>query len=502
MTSLDPKIWANLPHDIICIVIEWLDVPSQKNWAIVSREFYSTATKRIWQHLRLPGRAIEVYAMRALFDTKALTPNNRTDGIVHFLTHQAHRPSNKRMLNRIRSPNALAYKKRRVAFYPRLTTIIDLKMALPSSYVKTLWITNMEDRCSLDRVEFVLPQLLRCLPQVIDFTFDGLLTQSLLVPIVLVQNMKSLALRSRNYCTRDPHSCPVYDTVDFGVLAILRNLRTLDVGQMKHREAGSLAKAVSCLQLDRLEIVCFGCLLSLGGAWPTIKEHQEAESPLIPFLQTLGEVSEGFPCTLRRIVLIDVFYTQIPCLWYLLATTVQPCKLLKLLGSTIVMPRKAVKALSDLGLRSTGNSIVINDCERLISDQTFRTLYSYRKPSSSQYWRTTLPLPEADEEFPKSICKTLDKIGAETYPSIEFECPNFTFMLMKFSSPNTIIIRPEAPYRSWAEQISEPDEEMSKLIRAFKIMSIIREPIARVRKRSLSGSSLNARSQPKRPRQH
>ena len=46
MTSLNPWVWAKLRHDIICMVIERLDVPSQKNRLLSAKNIILPRLKR------------------------------------------------------------------------------------------------------------------------------------------------------------------------------------------------------------------------------------------------------------------------------------------------------------------------------------------------------------------------------------------------------------------------------------------------------------------------
>ena len=344
-----------------------------------------------------------------------MTPQDRTSGIVHFLTHQAHRPS-PRTLDCLRNPNAP----------PRLTATSDLEAALPSVYVRTLVIENEQNLSSTIKLEFTLPQLLQYLPQVIGLDYDGPLTRTMLDSMLLVNNMKTLVLRSKSHWRGESESGWEDESINFGVLANLRNLRVLTVGQLKRTEAVDLAKAVSRLYIQNLKIICSGWFLQDEG-WAWFKELQIAESPLILFLQTLGRVSDGFPSTLRRMALTDWFCTQTPFLWRLLATSVQPCKSLTFFGIGLVMPKKAIKVLSDLGLPSGDCVIAVRAWERLIIDRIFRTASIYWSPKQPAGWCCTIPLPGAGRIFPKNICGTLDKTIAETYSPNAMKAAAYTF---------------------------------------------------------------------------
>lgn len=87
VTHLNNRLWGKLPHDIIYIIIEHLDISSQKCWACVSQEFYGFLCAKIWHTITIKGSQLDEY-----LNGRRSRTLKATEGLLHNLIHNPYRP--------------------------------------------------------------------------------------------------------------------------------------------------------------------------------------------------------------------------------------------------------------------------------------------------------------------------------------------------------------------------------------------------------------------------
>ena len=50
---MDQFLWGNLPYDLLLIIIELCDKPSQIRWSCTNRFFFLFTSKILWQELTI-----------------------------------------------------------------------------------------------------------------------------------------------------------------------------------------------------------------------------------------------------------------------------------------------------------------------------------------------------------------------------------------------------------------------------------------------------------------
>jgi len=394
MANLDPSIWSGLSTDILLNIISQSDTVSQKQWAHVSRICRSHAYGEIWRTVRISGPSIDNYTSHSVDGQTDAQQRNVWAGVVGLLIHA---PS-------------------RYNAYPDITVPRNDSLPLPSSYVKGLEINNFWHSCQPDALKYCLPSLLEQLPRLERLSYDGVLLPGTLHEMVLVGGLKTLILRINSLAHDMSHGplptgfpTGIWDEpLDFGMLMGLSNLQSLVVGRLSGPEAQTLASVVPALRLTDCHISSTGWVANNGGR-RSIAVSRTSPSPVTTFLDCLS-TKGGFPSTLLRLRLDEMYRTTIFSLFQLVASTIQPCGDLTALKVTFVSDIVTWKILNTMGLRPSPRVIGLQDWQDLLRDEVLNVRTYYR--SLSGELRCTEPLPGPANGPVKSLARTVDDMIA------------------------------------------------------------------------------------------
>ena len=467
--SLDPKIWSRSPDDILFLIIPYLDIRSQKQWAQVSQTFYSYACSRIWRDVRVEVSHFDTYVL--LHEKKEPSTANTSQGIVHFLINNPFRPNTNLVFGGFRGPGE-AQDVMLMQHVQKSIRLPLLEMPLPGSHVRILRIDTSDSVCLKSSLDSVLPVLLQCLPRLYKIFYDGPLAQSTLAAFLHSRSLKTLIIR-RALCFKKPTgdlnsgvASGTDSSLDFRVLRSgQQNLNCLTIGRLKQNEAKALAEIIPSMRLIGLSLDCYGLIRDRGDHINF--ECSDSVSPLLSFIQHLSTTG-GFPSGLIRLRLSDIFHKKIFPLFQLIAKMIQPCSSLEILGVTVTYN---IKVLAKFGLRPCSTRVEVCSWETLARDELLDLVVHYRSPSGEI--RVTGGLSERAKSPIANLARTMDDMAvAQAWESSKMIASSFTFRRNTYLPRDVISLGPCAEKECWCRDTESSDQEVIQLSNAFQTLKI------------------------------
>lgn len=366
--ELEPATWSHFPHDLILNTIEYSDALDLLNWSCVSRAVSIFATSRLWRRLRKSSQDLEAFM-------GSHEPCVNKD-IISFL-------------------------------FDRPSRTFALTFPQSTSYVQELVIEQNGCRDGRKRqtiLDAVLPELLERFPRLVGCHFKGAILKSTYAFILQTDQLTSLAIR---VCSDEPESmvstrrfpsAPVFfDTVsleevtlNFRLLASLKNLKTLRIDALRANEVEGLVESVVSLDLDCLVLDC----------WPhrwvqsfnftrNFGLREPSTSPLVIFFDNLVIPSkQGLPQTLRKLIISDYDSHRTPPLHQKIAKAVARCASLETLRVNFLVEQDQFENSGGKFFCANPNRLAIHSWDKLISEEEtdfeFRYLgYGREKPSTN-----------------------------------------------------------------------------------------------------------------------
>ncbi len=380
MPDLTPQIWSKLPHDILFVIVDCLDLPDWKEWSCVSQAFFPYASARIWRTIRIKARHIETFRCSQEGETEghheALQHN-----ILHRLTHNACRKFPSPVFQGIREDTPMHIYHPKVEYPDEASVGLPrIPASLPGSWVRHLELFDRGPSLQIDlKSSDVLTQLFSHLDGLRKISYDGKLNSNTLAKITQIRTLTSLCLRvgseqaslSLNYRLYRGPWIPV--TLEFGLLSALPHLRILHIGHLANGEAEGLARSVMSLKLESLHVSTFGWLIFHGDK-PKVARNFRVVSPLIVFLHALATLPlvdesqpRGFPLTLRSLILCDKFYPRLPFLHQRLMRLITHCEMLDCIKLELLVsgPVSPDNGFDDINIPSTNVIVSLQSWDQL-----------------------------------------------------------------------------------------------------------------------------------------
>ncbi|KAL8951494.1 MAG: hypothetical protein Q9183_007455, partial [Haloplaca sp. 2 TL-2023] len=237
---MDSSLWARLPQEILCLVVEYCDHRTQVNWSCTSHLFYEVATNQLWKSITITAEEIITPCLgkQSLWRSLQSRLLRRDHGaILHFLVNDALRQRSTR----------------RAIGFP---DIHGQTAKLPASRIKTL---DLDCRFQNDNTvssgafdgrrspESALKRLFSAMPNLQACSTEGFLFPEIMECIIQENRLRALRVRSewqyvsQEFVRRFPHPDLL---LDFSNVALLTQLRSLVIGRLAPVEIRGLAVAV------------------------------------------------------------------------------------------------------------------------------------------------------------------------------------------------------------------------------------------------------------------
>ncbi|KAL9119529.1 MAG: hypothetical protein Q9187_003918 [Circinaria calcarea] len=230
----------NLPPDLLLIIVEFCDKPTQIQWSCTNRFFFLFTSKILWQELTIMYTDIVQWGdYRILLNG----PRHIQDGgIMRMLCEGPFRKRTTRS-----SPGFPVFSPQAPKVPGDLVQHINLDVEAEDRAGRTL--NNYSVTLALKT--FAMLQALRSL------RFNGALKTAVLLAINDLRGLVSLELRTRGLDMYWPNNYKYYEATvaaDFAELEDLTGLKVLKVGQIRSFEGLGLASAIRKLNLTTLEL--------------------------------------------------------------------------------------------------------------------------------------------------------------------------------------------------------------------------------------------------------
>lgn len=315
--ELDPKIWSTLPYDLILNTIEYLPRSDLVHWSCVNRALCPVASNIIWRQLRISFDDLAGYAD----ERKVLQSHSMKKTVIQSLLEGGCGSNQKLILGfaGLRTPHVLNYIYQ-LKVVGTFGNVVELSAQISNTYVRELVVEQSRMKSRYDErqqaLDLALARILRSSPGLIKCTLDEQDLEASTFHIVLqVRSLRSLDIRYYIRSSSLRWIGGLRKDLNLGLLSTLRCLQSLRIGCLSLNEARGLAEAISILNLETLELLCYKC------RWD--RDLKGKTTPLVRLIDyLLIGTAEGFPKTLKKLILSVPYHGLMPLLHQRIMTAV------------------------------------------------------------------------------------------------------------------------------------------------------------------------------------